>query len=261
MLDEVRLLTNRDIHTAEIFNTFLASVFDTDYGLWEPQGPVLKDCDWGDDNLPTDPEFVQDMLLQLGVHKSMGPDGIYPRVPKQLADVIAGPLSIVFQVTWESGEVPVDWKLANIIPISRRERRKTLIIAGLSVSIHSLPGKILEKVILGVVGKHLRNNTVIGHSQREFTPGNSCLTNLISFCDKVTPVINQGKSVYLGLLDFSKNFDTDSHNILLDIMLNTQLDKPIICQVKNLLMGLAQSYVRLHQAGDQSPVLLLRSQF
>lgn len=86
----------------------------------------------------------------------------------------------------------------------------------------------MEKVILGVVGNHLRNNTIIGHSQQEFTPGKSCLTNLISFYDKVTQLIDQGKSVYLGLLDFSKNVDTDSHNIILDIMLSTQLDKPII---------------------------------
>lgn len=93
-----------------------------------PRALCWKTVIGGDDNLPTDPEFVQDMLLQLDVHKSMGPDGIHPRVPKELTDVNAGPLSIIFQVTWESGEVPVDWKLANIVPISRRERRKTLII-------------------------------------------------------------------------------------------------------------------------------------
>lgn len=34
LLDEVSLLTNRSIHIAEIFNAFFASVFNTDYGLW-----------------------------------------------------------------------------------------------------------------------------------------------------------------------------------------------------------------------------------
>lgn len=69
----------------------------------------------------------------------------------------------------------------------------------------------MEKVILGLVRKSLRNNTVIGHSQQEFTPGKQLV-------DLRKPVV-----------DFSKAFDANSHNILLDIMLNTQLDKSIIC--------------------------------
>lgn len=30
-------------------------------------------------------------------------------------EVIAGPLSILYQSSWESGEVPGDWKLAKIM--------------------------------------------------------------------------------------------------------------------------------------------------
>jgi len=50
----------------------------------------------------------------------MGLDGIHPRVLRELADIIAGPLSIIFQWSWESGEVPVHWKLANVVPIFRK---------------------------------------------------------------------------------------------------------------------------------------------
>ena len=37
------------------------------------------------------------------------------------------------------------------------------------VSLTSVPGKIMEKVILGVNEKHLRDNTVTGHNQHRFT--------------------------------------------------------------------------------------------
>ena len=119
------------------------------------------------------------MLLQLDAHKSLGPDGIHPRILKQLADVIVGPLSIIFQWSWESGEVPVDWKLANVVPIFKKGKKED---PGnyRPVSLTSVPAKIMEKVILGVIEKHLRDNAVIGHSQHGFTSGKSCLTNLIS---------------------------------------------------------------------------------
>lgn len=34
---------------------------------------------------------------------------------RELADIITGPLSIIFQWSWESGEVPIDGKLANVM--------------------------------------------------------------------------------------------------------------------------------------------------
>jgi len=60
----------------------------------------------------------------LNVHKSMGPDGIHPRVLKELADVMAGSLSIIYQRSWEPGKVPADWKLVNVVPVYKKGVRK-----------------------------------------------------------------------------------------------------------------------------------------
>ncbi|KAK4807113.1 hypothetical protein QYF61_018454 [Mycteria americana] len=238
LLDEVGHLTNGDVDKAEMFNAFFASVFNTDDGPWDPQSPVLEHHDWGNDKLPADSELVRDLLLQLDAHKSMGPDGIHPRVLKELANVIVGPLSIIFQRSLESGEVPVDWKLANV-PIFKKGKKED---PGnyRPVSLTSVPGRIMEEVILGVIEKHLTDNAVIGHSQHGFMRGKSCLTNLISFYDKVTHLVDQGKPVDVGFLDFSKAFDTVSHSILLDKMSSIQLDKSIIRWVTNWLTDWAQ---------------------
>ncbi|PKU43370.1 rna-directed dna polymerase from mobile element jockey-like [Limosa lapponica baueri] len=178
-------------------------------------------------------------MSPLDAHKSLGPDGAHPRVVKELADVIAGPLSVIFQWSWESGEFPVDWKLANVVPIFKKGKKED---PGnyRPVSLTSVPGKVMEKVILGVIENHLRDNAVVGHSQHGFTRGKSFLTSLIAFYDKVAHLVDQGKPVDVGSLDFSKAFDTVSHSILLDKLSSTQLDKSIIHWVSNWLTGQAQ---------------------
>lgn len=108
-------------------------VFNTNNRPWNLRSPVLEDRDCGDGKLSDNPELVQDLVLQLDEHNiAMRLDGIHSRVLKEHASVIAGPLFIVSQCSWESGEVPVHWKLANV-PISRIKRKK-----GLSVSFQCL---------------------------------------------------------------------------------------------------------------------------
>ena len=97
----------------------------------------------------------------------------------------------------------------------------------------SVPGKIMEKIILEVIEAHLRDNAVIGPSQHGFTRGRSCLTNLISFYDKITHLVDQGKPGDVIFLDFSNAFDTVSHRILLDKMSSIQLNKNMIQWVSN----------------------------
>ena len=76
--------------------------------------------------------------------------------------------------------------------------------------------------MLGVTEKHPKNDVVLGH---RFMRGRSCLTNLISFYDKVTQQVEQGKSVDVIYFDFSTAFGAISHSILLEQMPIIQLNK------------------------------------
>lgn len=149
------------------------------------QPPELVDRDREQNKALIIQEYTVSVLLHhLDVHKSMGPDGIHPRVLRELVEVLAKPLSIICQQSWLSGEVPVGWQLANVTPVYTKGQRKDP--GNYSpVSLSSVPGKLMKQIILSAITRHIQDNQVMRPSEHGFMKGRSCLMNLISLYDKV----------------------------------------------------------------------------
>jgi len=172
----------------------------------------------------------------------MGPDRMHPRVLRELVDVIAEPLSVIFERSWRTGGVPEDWRKANVTPIFKKGKKED---PGnyRPVSLTSILGKEMEQLILEVIIKQVEEKKVIRSSQHGFTKGKSCLTNLIAFYDDMTSWVDDGRAVDVVYLDFNKAFNTVSHNILIGKLRKCGLDEWSVKWIENWLNGRTQRVV------------------
>uniref|UniRef100_A0A8C5Q884 Reverse transcriptase domain-containing protein n=1 Tax=Leptobrachium leishanense TaxID=445787 RepID=A0A8C5Q884_9ANUR len=160
----------------------------------------------------------------------MGPDGIHPKLLKELSDVIAKPLT---------GVVPEDWKFANVVPIYKKGSREE---SGnyRPVSLTSVVGKLMETMLKERIVEHLKTHRLQDQKQHGFT---SCQTNLYYFCYPIKKINDTGSAVDIAYLDFSKAFDTVPHRRLINKLQSLSLDSNIVEWIRQWLSDRQQRVV------------------
>lgn len=87
----------------------------------------------------------------------------------------------------------------------------------------------------------------MGKSQQGLTKGKSCLTNLVTFYDKLTGAVDAGQVVDIIYLDFSKAFGVIPQSLLVEKVMRCGLDSDL-CGGRGLTD-------RLHPDGAGEPLL------
>jgi hypothetical protein len=236
-----------DTDKANVLNSFFCSVFtdenlanipDIDKKAFEKE---LNEIEFGKDK-------IQNLLKNLDISKSPGPDGMHPKVLKELSDVIAEPLADVFRKSLAESTLPHQWKVANVTPLFKKGDKSK---AGnyRPVSLTSIPCKIMEKVVRDSVFQHLKDNNLLSDCQHGFVSNRSCSTNLLSVLDKWTSMLDNGTPVDVIYLDFSKAFDTVPHVRLLKKLEAYGISGDVKAWIENFLTGRKQ---RVKVNGDFS---------
>ena len=182
LLDEVGHLANRDVDKAQAFNAAFASGFNTDDGPWDPGALCWKTVTGAKINSQPTLNFWR-LAAPAGYTSAFGARWHSSQATERAGRRYRGTSPLFFNGLGSLERSQSTGSCQMLSQFSRRLRRKTLLITGLSPS----------RQCQGVTEKHLRDNAVIGPSQHGFARGKSCLTNLISFYDKVTQLVDQGK--------------------------------------------------------------------
>ncbi len=159
-------------------------------------------------------EGVTKLLKELNTSKAVGPDAIANKALKLAAEIIAPILTVIFQQSLDSGELPADWRKANITPLFKKGCRADPANYR-PVSLTSVSCKLLEHIIDSQLMKHLEKHQILNGNQHAFRKGLSCESQLVMTMEDLTSNFDNKITTDIAVLDFSKAFDVVPHKKLI----------------------------------------------
>ena len=237
---------------AKILNKFFGTVFTMEDTTHLPVPRELCREDQVMASFEIELSEVEKKLKGLKPEKAPGDDGINPVILKEVPQ-LALPLQLIFNASLRDGVVPLDWKKANVTPIFK-QGSKAQPGNYRPVSLTSQVCKVMERILRDHVLAHLQEHQLIRQTQHGFMKGRSCLTNLLTFLEKVTNYVDQGLPVDVLYLDFSKAFDKVPHTRLLSKLQACGLGRILCGWIKSWLSQREQRVVVKGCASEWLPV-------
>lgn len=149
-------------------------------------------------------------IRNVKTNSAPGPDGFGPVFIKSVAARIAHPLCIIFNVSLREGNIPQDWKCAEVVPVFKKGNTQA-VVNYRPVSLTSVISKLLERIVRNQINEHMVVNDLIPKNQHGFLSGRSRVTNLINCLDEWTHNFDKTVQTDIIYLDFSRCFDSVSH--------------------------------------------------
>ena len=168
---------------------------------------------------------------------------------KECKNSLLSPLKLIFEKSIQEAKIPEICKLAHVTAIfksgskSKSENYRP-------ISLTSVPGKIMERLIRDEIVDHMKQNQLFSKSQDGFLAGRSCTTQLLEFLEDITTALDQGDDVDVIYLDFCKAFDKVPHKRLLKKLWEYGIRGNVHAWVKDFLTNRSQ-LVKINGASSE----------
>ena len=198
----------------ELFNKYFCSVFLlTTYGLNNSEyitSSSITDMEISQIEVTVDE--VMERLSELDTTKACGPDKIPARLLKEYSEQIAPSLYCLFNHSLSIGQIPREWKSADVTPIHKKDSKEDAKNYR-PISLLPIVSKVLERCMGNRFYDHLKD--LISVLQHGFLPNRSCVTQLLSVLHTVGQSLDNNIQSDMIYLDFAKAFDTVDNSALL----------------------------------------------
>ena len=230
--------TNSDEEKAEVLNDYFKEVFteEDEENIPEVQ-PKVVETELSE--IAINQEEVLKKLKDINPNKSAGPDAIPARVLKELSEVLAEPLAILYHMSLKAGKLPSDWKSAHITPIYKKGGKAN---AGnyRPISLTVIICRKLEGLVAKCIVEHLLKHNFISPHQHGFLLGRNTVTQLLETLDVWTEEIDKGNNMNVLYCDFKKAFDTVPHKRLMKKIESYGVKGDVLNWIEDFLSGRKQ---------------------
>ena len=142
----------------------------------------------------------------------------------------------------ENSQLPSIWKQGNVTAIFK-SGSKTKPENYRPISLTSVPGKLLERLIRDILVKHMEENNLFSKAQHGFMTGRSCSTQLLELMEELTETLDSNGDVDIIYLDFKKAFDKVPHKRLLKKLWGYGIRGKVHSWIKEFLKNRSQKVV------------------
>ncbi|MCG7875845.1 MAG: reverse transcriptase family protein, partial [Candidatus Thiodiazotropha endolucinida] len=197
---------------------------------------------------------IEKLLNNLNPAKASGPDLIPARILKLASKEIAPILGVIFQQSYNTGQVPLDWQQANVTAVFKKGD-KTNPANYRPVSLTCIVCKTMEHIVYSQIMTHLDSHHILVDFQHGFRSNHSCETQLLNTVEDLARRLDRRQATDLLILDFSKAFDTVAHRRLLHKIQHYGITGRTNMWIKSWLCNRQQRVVLDGSASTDSPVL------
>ena len=162
-------------------------------------------------------EPVLKIIQNLDLSKASGIDTISVRFIKDGANVLAVPISQLFNLSIKTSSFPDDCKISKLKPLYKKGS-KTDPKNYRPISLLPIVSKIIEKLVHDQAQNYLSENNVLYDCQSGFRKNYSTNYCLAYLNDKISKGFDQRLYTGMILIDLQKAFDTINHLLLLEKM-------------------------------------------
>ena len=190
---------------AEHFQAVLNQHSDFDDSVLDelPQWPTANHLD----EAPTDEE-VRRAVNQMSTGKAPGIDGIPAEILKHGGEELLQQLTNLFTQIWNENSVPQDFKDALIVHIYKRKGDRACCDNHRGISLLSIAGKVLARILLNRLKYHVDTSTIIPESQCGFRAGRGVADMIFAARQMQEKCREQHRDLYMVFIDLTKAFDS-----------------------------------------------------